>query len=129
MSVLDTPPQFELFQLPPPLARQRGGIPRHMPTPETRLRVNQMKAAGHTQAAIAKALGIGVGTLAAHYYPSNEPRPRRGRRCHAPTPATRKIVRRAVEGGLKRPEIAKLIGISLPTLALHYRVELRREAE
>lgn len=112
---------FEAQREPP---RQRGGIPRHVPTAESMLLVKELKAAGETQEAIARALGIGTSTLATHYFPSDRASPPMGRRRHAPTSATRKIVRRAILGGMTQAKVAKLIGISVPTLRLYYRDEL-----
>ena len=117
--------QSDLFMVQPEPARQRGGSPRHVPTLESRLLVNEMKAAGATLPIIARAMGICENTVARHYFPSTVARPPKGRRRHAPTPATRKIVRRAISGGMTLARVAKLVGISLPTLRLHYRSELR----
>jgi hypothetical protein len=122
------PPQLNLFEAVAEPSRQRGGIPRHVPTPESRLLVNELKAAGKTQEAIARALGIGTSTLATHYYPSRVACPPMGRRRHAPTAETRAIVRRAIRNGMGRAAVARLIGISLPTLRLYYRVELQPAA-
>lgn len=116
--------QRDLFDRDRAPAAQRGGIPRHVPTAESRLLVNELRAAGQTQVAIAEALGISPSTFAIHYLDSSLSSPRRGRRRHAPTSATRKIVRRAMEGGMKQAEAAKLLGISLPTLRLNYPEEL-----
>jgi transcriptional regulator with XRE-family HTH domain len=90
------------------------------------LLANELKAAGETQEAIARALGIGTNTLATHYFPSGLASPPMGRRRHAPTLATRTIVRRAILGGMTQAKVAKLIGVSAPTLRLHYRDELQR---
>ena len=128
MSTLASPPQFDLFEARPEPFRQRGGIPRHIPTPESILLANELKAAGETQEAIAGALGIGISTLATHYFPSHVASPPIGRRRHAPTLATRKIVRRAILGGMTQARVAKLIGISVPTLRLYYRDELQPKA-
>ncbi len=87
---------------------------------------NTMKAAGETQEAIARALGIGTSTLATHYYPSRSACPPPGRRRHTPTRATRKAVLRASLSGMRQAEIARLIGISVPTLRLHYADVLER---
>lgn len=121
-----SPSQFDLFQPISPPTRQRGGIPRHEPTPESMLLVNEMKAAGETQEAIARALGIGTSTLGTHYFPSDVPNPPAGRRRHAPTSETRGIVRRAIELGMMQVQVARLIRISVPTLQLYYRDELKR---
>jgi len=40
---------------------------------------------------------------------------------HKPTAETRDVVRGLIRGGTPREEIAKVIGVSLPTLRKHYR--------
>jgi hypothetical protein len=119
------PPQLHLFDATPEPPCQHGGIPRHVPTAETVLLVSEMKAAGATQEMIARTLGIGTSTLATHYFPSRMANPPMGRRRHKPTKATRDVVRRAIRAGFTLPKVAKLIGVSLPTLRLYYRNELR----
>lgn len=121
MPYLATQPQLDLFEVNAAPSRKQGGLPRHIPTPESRLHVNELRAAGKTQEAIARALGIGINTLATHYFPSGVANPPMGRRRHNPTPAQRQIVRRAILAGMKPVAVAKLIGISSPTLRLHYR--------
>jgi hypothetical protein len=121
-----SPPQFELFEARPEPFRQRVGRKPHVPTPEQKLLANQLKAAGATWPTIARALGVCVNTVARHYFPSTGASPPKGRRRHAPTPATRKIVRRAILGGMPVARVAKLIGITVPTLKLHYRDDLQR---
>lgn len=125
MASAKNPPQLDLFEVQQEPPRQRGGIPRHVPTPENMLLANELKAAGETQEAIARALGIGTSTLAARYFPSPVACPPMGRRRHAPTLATRKIVRRAIISGMTKGKVAKLIGVSVPTLRLHYRDKLQ----
>lgn len=120
-------PQFDLFQAQPAGRRQRGGLPRHVPTPETMLLVNDLKAAGETQVAIARALGIGVSTFEKHYLARNPASQPIGRKRHSPTQETRKVVRRAVLSGMTQAKVAKLIGISVPTLRLHYPNELGQD--
>lgn len=119
------PPQLHLFEAQPAPSPRRGGIPRHMPTPESRLLANELKAVGATQETIARALGIGTSTLATHYLASHVGQSPKGRRRHAANAATRKIVRRAILGGMTQAKVAKLIGISVPTLRLYYRDELQ----
>lgn len=119
------PSQFDLFETQQTPRPQRGGIPRHVPTAETKLLANQLKSAGETQEAIARALGIAPSTFAIHYNASAVASRSKGRRRHAPTPATRKIVRRAILGGMPVARVAKLIGVSVPTLRLHYGDELQ----
>ena len=119
-----SPPQLDLFMPLPEPSRQRGGIPRHVPTLESLLLANELRAAGETQEAIARALGIGVSTFERHYLPRNPASQPIGRRRHAPTQETRKIVRRAIMLAMMQAKVAKLIGISVPTLRLHYRDEL-----
>ena len=118
-------PQFDLFETPPEPSRQRVGRKPHVPTPEQMLLANGLKAAGATWPTIARALGVCVNTVARHYFPSNLAEPPKGRRRHSPTPARRKIVRRAILGGMTPAEVAKLIGISVPTLRLHYQDEVQ----
>lgn len=119
------PPQPDLFEARPVPSRQRVGRKPHIPTPEQRLLANELKASGATWPTIARALGVCVNTVARHYFPSAMASPPKGRRRHAPTPATRKIVRRAILGGMPVAQVAKLIGVSVPTLRLHYGDELR----
>lgn len=126
MSLFTSQPEFDLLGERPEPVRQRGGVPRHVPTAETMLKVNELRAEGKTQVDIARALGISVNTLARHYFPSKVAHPPMGRRRHHPTSATREVVRRAVERGMIQPTIAKLLGISVPTLRLYYRSELSR---
>ena len=118
--------QFDLFEAWLKTPRQRVGAPRHVLTAESILLANELKASGAKWEVMALALGVSRNTLARRYFPSNLPRPPRGRRRHAPTTGTRKIVRRAVLGGMTLAKVAKLIGISVPTLNLHYRAELLR---
>ena len=118
-------PQFDLFEAQREPSRQRVGRKPHIPTPEQMLLANELKAAGATWPAIARTLGICVNTLARHYFPSNLARPPKGRRRHSATPARRKIVRRALLGGMTPAEVARLIGISVATLRLHYRDEVQ----
>lgn len=120
------PPQFDLFEAQPEPSRQRAGRRPHVPTPGQLLLANELKASGATWPTIARALGVCVNTVAKHYFPSTVASPPKGRRRHAPTPATRKIVRRAILGGMPVSRVAKLIGVSVPTLRLHYGNELRR---
>lgn len=126
MAAPDSPPQFDLFAAKPEPIRQRVGRKPHVPTPEQMLLANELKAAGATWPTIARALGVCVNTVARHYFPSTVASPPKGRRRHAPTPATRKIVRRAILGGMPVARVAKLIGVSVPTLRLHYGDELQR---
>ena len=88
------------------------------------LLANELKAAGATWPIIAHALGVCVNTAAKYYFPSNVACPPVGRRRHVSTPATRKIVRRAINSGMTQTKVAKLIGISVPTLRLYYQSEL-----
>lgn len=119
-----SPPQFDLFEARPERSRLRVGRLPHVPTPDQMLRANELKAAGATLPTIAAALGVCVNTVARHYFFSTVASPPKGRRRHAPTLATRKIVRRAILGGMPVARVARLIGISAPTLQLHYRDEL-----
>lgn len=121
-----SPPQFDLFEAEPKPARQRVGRKPHVPAPEQLLLANELKAAGATWPTIARALGVCVNTVARHYFPSTVTSPPKGRRRHVPTPATRKIVRRAILGRMPVSRVAKLIGVSVPTLRLHYGNELQR---
>lgn len=125
MPVPASPPQFDLFEAQPEPTRQRVGRKPHVPTAEQMLLANELKAAGETWPTIARALGVCVNTVARHYFPSTVASPPAGRRRHAPTPATRKIVRRAILGGMPVARVAKLIGVSVPTLRLHYGNELQ----
>jgi len=117
--------QFDLFEARPESSRQRVGRKPQVLTPEQMLIANELKAAGATWPTIARALGVSVNTVARHYFPSTVASPPKGRRRHAPTLTTRKIVRRAILGGMPVARVAKLIGISVPTLRLHYGDELQ----
>ena len=123
-----SPPQFDLFEVRPEPARPRRGTKPHIPTAEQLLLAKELKAAGATWPTIAQALGVCVNTVCRHYFPSDRANPPKGRRRHAPTPATRKIVRRAIAVGMSLAKVAKLIGITVPTLHLHYQAELTRAA-
>lgn len=120
-----TLPQCDLFDARPEPSRRRFGRKPHIPTPEQLLIANELKASGATWPTIARALGVCVNTVARHYFPSTVASPPKGRRRHAPTPATRKVVRRAIIGGMTLAEVAKLIGISVPTLRLYYQIEIQ----
>lgn len=117
--------QSDLFMVQPEPFRKRAGRKPHVPSLEQRLIANELNAAGSTWPTIAGALGVSVNTLARHYFASDLAKRPKGRRCHSPTPARRKIVLRAVLGGMTLEAVANLIGVSLPTLRLHYRSELR----
>lgn len=119
------PLQFDLFETRPERPRRRAGQRPHIPTPEQMLLANELKARGESWAVIGHALGVSRCTLARHYFPSTVTNPPKGRRRHAPTPAMRKIVRRAILGGMPVAKVAKLVRISVPTLRLHYRGELQ----
>lgn len=119
--------QLDLFGAGPEPARQHLGRPPHVPTPEQLLIANELKASGKGWAFIARALGVSKNTVARYYFPSKLAKPPKGRRRHSPTLATRKFVRRAIRGGMTRVAVAKLIGISVPTLKLHYPDELQRK--
>ena len=123
MAAPDSPPQFDLFETRPERPSRRGRP--HIPTPKQRLLANELKASGATRPTIARALSVCVNTVARHYFPSAVACPPKGRRRHAPTPATRKIVRRAILGGMSVARVDKLIGVSVPTLRLHYGNELQ----
>ena len=119
-------PQFDLFEAGLEHPCPSRGAPRHVPTPENILLANELKASGATWEVIASTLGVSRNTVARRYFPSNLSNPPRGRRRHAPTTGTRKIVRRAILSGMGLGRVAKLIGISVPTLHLHYRADLLR---
>lgn len=118
------PLQCDLFEARPEPSRKRVGRKPHVPTREQMQLAHQLKASGATWPTIAQALGVSLNTVARHYFPNTLPNPPKGRRRHAPTPATRKIVRRAILGGMPMAKVAKLIGVSAPTLRLHYDNEL-----
>ena len=119
------PPQFDLFETGPELPSKRMGRPPHIPSPEQKLLANELKARGAKVPVIAQALGVCKNTVMRYYAASNRDRLSRGRPRHSPTPARRRIVRRAILGGMRPADVAKLIGISVPTLRLHYRDELQ----
>lgn len=118
-------PQFDLFEARPERSRQRVGRKPYVPAPEQMLLAKELKAAGATWPEIGRALGLSRCTLAKHYFPSAVTNPPKGRRRHAPNPATRKIVRRAILEEMPVARVAKLIGISVPTLRLHYDNEMQ----
>lgn len=125
MPAPDSSPQLDLFEARQDGPRRRVGRKAHVPTLEQLLLANEMKASGATWPDITRALGVSKSTLARHYFPSDGANPPKGRRRHTPTPARRRIVRRATLGGMRPADVAKLIGISVPTLRLHYRDELQ----
>jgi DNA invertase Pin-like site-specific DNA recombinase len=125
MPAASSPPQFDLFEAQPETSRQRVGRKPHVPSLDQMLLAKELKAAGATWPEIGRALGVSRCTLARHYFPSAVTNPPKGRRRHAPTPATRKIVQRAILGGMPVARVAKLIGVSVPTLRLHYGDELQ----
>ena len=55
--------------------------------------------------------------------PLIEPRPQ-GRPRHVPTGATRQLARELCAQGVSQPGIAKAIGLTVPTLVLHYHQEI-----
>ncbi len=57
----------DLFGLPIRPGHGQRGRPRHVPTPELRARVIDLREAGAGQAAIAEALGVTIPTLRLHY--------------------------------------------------------------
>lgn len=119
------PTQFDLFEVRPEPSRQRGGLPRHVPTAEQMLLANELKALGKNRETIRLALGVSLGTLAKRYFPSTVGKRSKGRPRHVPDADKRKFVRRAILGGMPAARVAKLIGISPPTLWLYYRAELQ----
>ena len=58
----------DLFGFPLYPGHGRRGRPRHVPTPELRARVRNMRADGINQSAIAAAVGISIPTLHMHYF-------------------------------------------------------------
>ncbi len=87
--------------------------------------VRQLAREGLTRRAIAKQVGLAESTLYANYF--SEIAGRRGepgRRQHRRTMERAATVARMFQDGLPRSAIADALGISLPTLRLHYRKEL-----
>lgn len=125
MPAAASPPQFDLFEAQPEPSHQRVGRKPHVPSLEQMLLAKELKSAGATWPEIERALGVSRCTLAKHYFPSAVTNPPKGRRRHAPTPATRKIVRQAILEGMPMARVAKLIEISVPTLRLHYDNEMQ----
>lgn len=119
------PCQFELFETLPEQARKRNGKGRHEPTPELVAFASKMSAAGQKRSMIARAMRIGLSTFDRHYSASLPSKFPIGRPRHSPTPATRTAVGRAYIAGMPLVGIAKLIGISVPTLQLHYPDQLQ----
>lgn len=87
--------------------------------------VRRLAEEGHTRRQIAKQTGISQSTLYANYFRELGVRAGQpGRRRHDPTPYQRRLVVGMVQAGSPRSEIAEALGISLPTLRLHYPKEL-----
>ena len=61
--------------------------------------------------------------MTAKHIPPKAPR-KRGRPAHEPTPTTRRQVEMMAAFGNSQPQIAAIIGVSEPTLVLHYSAEL-----
>lgn len=127
----------------PDVARKRGRPP-HRPTPELQARVTKLTAEGSAAGVIAGLIGISEPTLRLHYeaeLSQNKPqmallpadgealrRTRRahggGRPMHVPTAETREQVEVLSAGGMFAWQIAGYLGISEPTLRLHYEQEI-----
>ena len=122
------------------------GRPPHEPTDDQRAIAARMTAEARPAAAIAKAIGISVPTLRHHYavelvearpqvsfpFPASDAgdaqakvRPGAGGRpMHEPTAESREDVEILVASGMSGRQIAQALGISEPTLRLHYENEL-----
>lgn len=97
-------------------------------SPEIRITIARLAGAGLTRCEIARQVGIGESTLYANYFPEiGGQRGRPGRRRHQPNDRTRAIVHALRVSGLAQIKIAEAIGVSEPTLRLHYRKELNNE--
>lgn len=87
--------------------------------------MKRLAAEGLTRAAIAQRVGIAESTLYLNYFSEIGVRPGRpGRRAHAPSQASRRLVADRAAHGLALADIAAELGLSAPTLRKHYRAEL-----
>lgn len=119
---------FELFGNVDAPVRAAGGLPERSGSsgsPDVRQTVKRLAAEGLTRAAIARQVGIAESTLYLNYFSEIGVRQGRpGRRAHAPSEASRRIVADRAAHGLALADIAAELGLSAPTLRKHYRAEL-----
>lgn len=125
--------------------RRAAGRPPHEPTSETRAAVSAAAAEGLSHREMAKRIGVSPPTLRAHYAaeitaaraeisfalpefaepaPPGRAREGAGRPAHEATPELRERVEILVAGGQTAWQIAAALGVSEPTLRLHYAAEL-----
>ena len=119
---------FELFGNVDAPVGAAGGLPERSASsgsPDVRQAVKRLAAEGLTRAAIAQRVGIAESTLYLNYFSEIGVRPGRpGRRAHAPSQASRRLVADRAAHGLALADIAAELGLSGPTLRKHYRAEL-----
>lgn len=88
--------------------------------------ISHLVEVGLTRAEIAKVVGMSEASLYAEFFAEAGVRQGKpGRRRHEPSSAGRSLVSRRCAAGASRKQIASALGISLPTLRLHYREELK----
>lgn len=131
MTDLGNQPECDLFGFPVRSPR-RGGRVAHVPIDEVRGWVRLQRDRGLSVEAIAASLEMGATTAMRHYaaelYETGMPG-RVGRPRHTPSDASRVRVSRLWRMGLNQSGIARAMGISVPTLRLHYPVEVGSKSE
>lgn len=124
---------------------RRPGRPAHEPAPEQREQVAKLASEGKAPAAIAVEMDLSEPTIRLHYAYELEhfrpqmafgfaaddmgksphgPTERSGRPPHKASDKRRREVEILIAGGMRSYEIARYLGISEPTLRLHYAAEL-----
>ncbi|WP_338245264.1 hypothetical protein [Aurantiacibacter hainanensis] len=130
-------PDRDLFGERPPAKRRVGRKP-HLPSPELQARIRELRQQSNPRLSIvqiAQLVGVSKSTLFRHHADqigsiskagirahgaAAVERPPRGRPRHRPTPEQRAQVRRELRAGCSLDEIARHLGISVPTLKRRY---------
>ena len=112
---------FDLFGNPVEAVDKEGDGRRHIKTEENALKVSSLARSGLSRVEIAAAMGIAASTLYAIYFPELGVRAGcPGRRRFQPSDADRLTVAVLRAAGKAQRDIAKALGISEPTLRLHF---------
>lgn len=112
---------FDLFGQPIEGFDRAGDGRRHIKTEENSRKVSELASSGLSRVEIAAAIGIAPSTLYAIYFPELGVRAGcPGRRRFQPSDADRRTVAVLRAAGKAQQEIAKALGISEPTLRLHF---------